>query len=68
MTTEKFIKKAKEIHGDKFLYDKTQYVNYDTKLIVTCRKHGDFLVLPRKPSEEISIWMPYVCIGTQCKA
>ena len=43
---EIFIKKAKEKYGDKYLYDHLNYVNSRTKVIVTCREHGDFMVNP----------------------
>ena len=45
-TTEFFIKKSKEIYGDLFSYEKTEYKNYETSVIITCKKHGDFLVTP----------------------
>jgi len=44
--TEKFIERAKEVHGDKYAYDNSRYVNSHTKLLVTCHKHGDFPVTP----------------------
>jgi len=44
MKTEKFIAKAREIHGDVFDYINTVYNS--SKVQVTCRKHGDFLVSP----------------------
>jgi hypothetical protein len=46
--TQDFISKSKLIHGDKFLYDKTDYKDAKTKVIITCPKegHGDFLVQP----------------------
>lgn len=46
MTTDMFIKLAKKKYGDKFSYEKTKYVDSFTKVIVTCKKHGDFLVRP----------------------
>ena len=46
--TEKFIEKAKEIHGNKYNYNKVNYVNSKTKVIITCPKHGDFLMTPSK--------------------
>jgi hypothetical protein len=45
-TNEEFIERAKNIYGDKFLYDKVEYKNCNEKVIITCRKHGDFLVTP----------------------
>lgn len=45
-STESFISSAKEIHGDKYGYDKTVYSKISEKLTVTCKRHGDFLVTP----------------------
>lgn len=45
-STETFISSAKEIHGNKYSYSKTVYVKASDKLLVTCNKHGDFLVTP----------------------
>lgn len=45
-TTESYLKKVKEIYEDKYDYSKIVYVNYDTKVCITCPKHGDFWVLP----------------------
>jgi very-short-patch-repair endonuclease len=42
-TTETFIEKAIHIHGDKYNYDKVDYVNGKSKVTITCLKHGDFL-------------------------
>lgn len=38
------IKKAKQVHGNKYTYDKFVYRNAKEKSIVTCLKHGDFSV------------------------
>ena len=40
--TLNFIKKAKEIHGDKYDYSKTEYINSGTKVCIICPKHGEF--------------------------
>lgn len=32
LTTEEFIKRARVVHGDKYNYDKVNYVNCKTKL------------------------------------
>ena len=45
-TNEKFIERAKQIHGDKYSYDKVEYKNNKTKVIVTCPIHGDFETRP----------------------
>lgn len=41
-----FIKRCEEIHADKFSYDKVVYVDSHTDIIVTCKKHGDFITKP----------------------
>lgn len=41
-----FIDRAKEIHGDKYIYDKTNYVAYHTHVVIICRKHGEFAQEP----------------------
>lgn len=42
VTTEDFIAKAKAIHGDKYIYDKSSYSGAKNKVIITCLNHGDF--------------------------
>lgn len=44
--TETFIKRAKEIHGDKYIYDEVNYVNRSTKVKIICPIHGPFYVTP----------------------
>ena len=46
LTQSEFIKKSIKIHGDKYNYDKSVYINTKTKLIITCKIHGDFLQKP----------------------
>ena len=46
ITTEEFINRAKEIHGDKYDYSKVEYVNAYTKVCIICKKHGEFWVTP----------------------
>jgi len=42
-TTEKFIKRASIIHNNKYIYDKSVYIDYKhTPITITCPKHGDF--------------------------
>jgi len=44
--TEKCILKFKEVHGDRYDYDKVVYIKNTEKVIITCREHGDFLQSP----------------------
>lgn len=46
LTTEHFIGKAQNIHGDKYDYSKSKYESTVQKIIITCRIHGDFYVTP----------------------
>jgi len=43
---DEFIKKSMIINGDKFEYSKLNYISAKTKVIITCRIHGDFTVVP----------------------
>jgi hypothetical protein len=43
---EDFVKEATELFNGKYDYDKVVYYNTSTKVIITCRKHGDFLCAP----------------------
>lgn len=45
-TTEEFINKAREIHGNKYDYSKVNYVNAYTKVCIICPKHGEFWQIP----------------------
>ena len=45
-TTDIFKKKATEIHGDKYDYSESVYINKRTKLLIKCREHGDFMQAP----------------------
>lgn len=41
-----FVDRAKKIHLDKYDYSKTNYKNIETKVIITCKEHGDFTQKP----------------------
>lgn len=47
LTTEEFIKRAKEVHGDKYDYSKVEYKNNHTKVKIICLIHGVFKQEPR---------------------
>lgn len=46
LTHEEIIQDFVEIHGDLYNYSKINYVNDGTKVIVICKKHGEFLIKP----------------------
>lgn len=41
-TTEQFIVEAKQIHGDRYDYSKVEYTKAVNKVIIICKKHGEF--------------------------
>lgn len=50
---ENFIEKARKVHGDKYDYNKSVYVNYKTPILIICHKkgnnnieHGEFFQTP----------------------
>ena len=47
-TTEQFINKAIEKHGNKYDYSKVNYINSKHQVIIGCPIHGDFLQFPDK--------------------
>jgi len=50
-TKEDFIRKARIIHGDKYNYDKVDYITGRIKVIINCPEHGDF---PQKPRDHVN--------------
>lgn len=46
VTTESWVKRALEVHGNVFDYSNTVYVNNKTKVKIVCPKHGEFSVNP----------------------
>lgn len=45
-TNKQFIEKAKAIHGDKYDYNKTNYINNIDKVVIKCKTHGYFYQRP----------------------
>ena len=47
ITNEKFINRAKTIHGDKYDYSNVKYINITTPVNIICKVHGIFMQTPR---------------------
>ena len=45
-SAEDFIKKAREVHGDKYDYSKVVYENWNKKVCIICPTHGEFWQTP----------------------
>ena len=43
---EEIIRRFREVHGDRYGYDKVDYQGYDVPVVIHCDKHGDFLQSP----------------------
>ena len=50
LNTEQFIERAKKIHGNKYDYSKTEYINSSTKVCIICPIHGEFW---QRPTEHL---------------
>jgi len=42
MDIDKFIERAREVHGDRYDYSKSEYLGARKKTVITCKEHGDF--------------------------
>jgi hypothetical protein len=58
LTTEEFIQRAKQVHGDKYDYSKSIYIDSYTKLKIICSKHGIF---EQKPYIHLQGYNCYHC-------
>ena len=43
---DEFVRRAREVHGDKYDYSKVKYVNNRTKVCIICPEHGEFFITP----------------------
>ncbi len=43
-TLTKLLTQAREIHGDQYDYSKTTYTDRNAPSVITCKKHGDFMM------------------------
>jgi hypothetical protein len=48
LTTEQFIEKAKQVHGDKYDYSRVTYTRSNDKVRIVCKIHGVFQQTPDK--------------------
>ena len=46
LTNKEFINKANQVHNGKYDYSKTKYKSSKIKIIIICKKHGEFLQNP----------------------
>lgn len=46
ITTEEYIERAKSVHGDRYSYEQTEYIDRSTFITIICKKHGPIKVNP----------------------
>lgn len=46
LNTDEWIRRAKEVHGDRYDYSQVSYVEDKIKVLIGCKKHGYFLQNP----------------------
>jgi len=63
LTTKEFIEKAVKIHRNKYNYSKTEYINSKIKVIIICKKHGEFKQSPASHLQGIGC--PYCFLKNQ---
>lgn len=51
LTTEQFIQKSKEVHGDRYDYSLVEYQSNKVSVIIICPTHGQYI---QKPSRHLS--------------
>jgi len=61
----KFLEKAREIHGNKYDYSKVKYISCYTPIDIICPKHGVFL---QKPTYHLSGNGCQICAGEMTKS
>lgn len=59
-----FVKKALSIHGNKYIYDKVDYIRSQDKVIITCKIHGDFPMTPANHTHKTKPQGCRECSGT----
>jgi len=47
LSVKRFIERAIKIHGNKYDYSLSKYINYRTKIKIICPVHGEFLQVPQ---------------------
>jgi hypothetical protein len=62
LTTDSFIDKAINIHGDRYDYSRVKYISSQTPILIVCKQHGAF---PQRPSSHLSGRNCPVCSDTK---
>ena len=60
ITTEEFVVKSLRLYGDKYDYSRSVYIRSDEKVIIICKKHGEFL---QRPNDHLNGYECSKCFG-----
>ena len=47
LTNDEIIQRFKNVHGEKYNYDKLEYIHLNSKVIIVCHRHGEFQQTPK---------------------
>lgn len=47
LTTDEFTQKSRKVHGNRYDYSEVNYLSSNSKVIITCKKHGNFTQTPK---------------------
>jgi hypothetical protein len=60
LTTDQFVEKSKQVHGDRYNYDLVEYTNHMTKVKIICPIHG---VFEQKPNNHLQGQKCLLCVN-----
>lgn len=62
-TKEQFVSQCRELWGDRFNYDKVEYVNQRTEVVIYCNVHKRYFTQqPFFPPNNEALWLPRLYI------
>ena len=59
LTTDEWIKRAKQTHGNRYDYSDTVYVNMRTMIKIRCKIHGVFEQAQRPKAEMVNLLLAF---------
>jgi hypothetical protein len=65
LSFDEFIKRARKIHYDKYIYDEKSYKSVSAKIAIICPKHGEYL---QRGSDHLQGKGCRTCMGEQAKS
>ncbi len=63
LSLNEIVKRARNVHGDRYDYSKVNYIRYDTKIKIKCQQHGEFEQTPANHINNKSGCPKCACVG-----